>query len=223
MSAPPVHGWPATVAEARAIQETLAHRVETRDRFGPVRRIAGIDVGFEGPGRAAMACAAIVVLSFPELAVLERCVARAVPNFPYVPGYLSFRELPVVLEALARVSRPPDLILGDGQGLAHPRRFGLACHLGVLADIPTIGVAKSLLVGTHGALGEERGAMAELMDKGEVIGRALRTRAGTRPVYVSVGHRVSLASAAEIVLACAPRYRLPETTRQADSLSKRRD
>jgi deoxyribonuclease V len=219
----PRDDWPTTVAEARAVQESLAGRVIAEDRFGPIRRVAGADVGFEGPGRAAMACAAVVVLSFPALAFVEERVVRAVPRFPYVPGYLSFRELPVLTDALAGIAATPDLILCDGHGLAHPRRFGLACHLGVALGIPTIGVAKSILVGTHGALGAARGATAPLVDKGETIGLALRTRTGTRPVYVSVGHRVSLASAAEFVLACTPRYRLPETTRRADALSRRRD
>jgi deoxyribonuclease V len=219
VTAPP-HRWPATVAEARAIQESLRERVVTEDRFGEIRRIAGVDVGFEGPGKQAIARAAAVVLSYPELAPIEQRIARHAPTFPYVPGYLSFRELPSVIEALAGLSAPPDLVLCDGHGLAHPRRFGLACHLGVLADLPVIGVAKSLLIGRHGALGEERGATADIVDRDEVIGRAVRTRAGVRPVYVSVGHRVGLDTAVAVVLRCAPRYRLPETTRRADRLSR---
>ncbi len=146
-------------------------------------------------------------------------MARRRTRFPYVPGYLSFREAPAVLAALAKLRTRPDLLLCDGQGRAHPRRFGLACHLGVLTGLPSIGVAKSLLLGVHGPLPEPKGSWVALKDKGEVIGAALRTRAGVKPVYVSIGHRVSLATAIDYVLRCTPRYRLPETTRLAHRLA----
>lgn len=195
----------------------MREQVVARDALGTVRRVAGIDVGFEDDG--AIARAAVVVLDFPSLAPREQAVARRKTRFPYVPGYLSFRETPVVLAALDRLRRRPDLLLCDAQGYAHPRRFGLACHLGVLVDIPSIGVAKSRLIGEHGRLASRRGAWAALMDEEELIGAVLRTRAGVRPLYVSIGHRISLPTAIDYVLRCTPRYRLPETTRQAHRLA----
>lgn len=159
--------------------------------------------------------AAVVVMSLPGLTVVEVKSAQGKPGFPYVPGLLSFRETPLVLEALERLTITPDFLLADGQGLAHPRRFGLACHLGLLTGLPTIGCAKSLLKGRHGPLGEEKGAWALLEDRGEVVGAALRTRQGVTPVYVSIGHKVDLPSALRWVLACCDRFRLPEPTRLA--------
>jgi deoxyribonuclease V len=210
--------WPRTVAEARAVQEALRARVVTRDRIGRVRTVAGIDIGYGDDDRHARAAA--VVLAFPSLEPAEAAMARVPARFPYVPGYLSFREVPAALAALAKLKRRPDLILCDGQGRAHPRRFGLACHLGVLLDLPTVGVAKSRLIGEpRGRLGDARGAWVPLIDHGEVIGAVLRTRAGVKPLYVSIGHRVSLSTAIEYVLRCAPRYRLPETTRRAHRLA----
>jgi len=152
--------------------------------------------------------------------VRAEAVVEQPVDFPYVPGMLSFREVPSALAALQRLAVRPDLVLCDGQGLAHPRRFGLACHLGLLADLPTIGVAKSKLIGDYDEPGDERGAHSPLRHKDEVIGVVLRTRARVSPLYVSIGYRVSLDTAIEFVLACAPRYRLPETTRLADRLSK---
>ncbi len=195
----------------------MREQVVARDALGTVRCVAGIDVGFEDDG--AIARAAVVVLEFPSLAPREQAVVRRKTRFPYVPGYLSFRETPVVLAALDRLRRRPDLLLCDAQGYAHPRRFGLACHLGVLVDIPSIGVAKSRLIGKHGRLASRRGAWAALTDEEELIGAVLRTRAGVRPLYVSIGHRISLATAIDYVLRCTPRYRLPETTRQAHRLA----
>lgn len=211
------HDWPATVAEARAIQERLRDRVITRDALGEVRRVAGVDVGFEEEGT--MTRAAVVVLEFPSLASGAHAVARRKTRFPYVPGYLSFRETPAVLAAFTKLTVAPDLLLCDAHGFAHPRRFGLACHLGVLLDLPTIGVAKSRLIGEHARLARQRGAWTPLMDSGEEIGAVLRTRTDVRPVYVSIGHRVSLPTAIAYVLSCTPRYRLPETTRAAHRLA----
>jgi deoxyribonuclease V len=209
--------WPTRVAEARAIQESLRDKVVARDRLGKISAVAGIDVGFEKHGTVTRA--AVVVLDFPGLTPREQAIARLPTRFPYVPGYLSFREAPAVLAAMKKLNARPDLILCDGQGLAHPRRFGLACHLGLLLDIPSIGVAKSRLIGTHGEVPEEKGCWAVLEDDGEVIGAVLRTRAGVNPVYVSVGHRISLATAIDYVLRCTTRYRLPETTRHAHRLA----
>jgi deoxyribonuclease V len=213
-----LHDWPSTVAEARALQERLRGRVIARDRLGTIRHVAGVDVGFEDDG--AVTRAAVVVLGFPALEPVDEAVAREPTRFPYVPGYLSFREIPAVLTALARLRVAPDLILCDGQGFAHPRRFGLACHLGVLLDIPTIGVAKSRLIGEPQArLAAKKGSWVALKDGGETIGAVLRTRSGVKPVYVSVGHRVSLDTVIEYVLACCTKYRLPETTRAAHHLA----
>jgi deoxyribonuclease V len=159
------------------------------------------------------------VLSFPGLELCDHAAARQPAQFPYLPGLLSFREAPAVLEAIGRLRRPPDLLICDGHGWAHPRRFGIACHIGLLAGIPTIGVAKTLLIGRHAALRPDRGSWAPIVDAGEVIGAALRTSAGVKPVYVSVGHCITLATAIDFVLQCAPRYRLPETTRWAHRIA----
>lgn len=156
-----------------------------------------------------------------DLGEVDGATARRRTDFPYVPGLLSFREAPASLDALERLGTEIDLLLVDGHGVAHPRRFGLACHLGVLADLPSIGVAKSRLVGRHEEPAEERGSREALVDGDEVVGAVVRTRAGVRPVFVSVGHRVGLETAVELVLRCAPRYRLPEPIRQADRLSRR--
>jgi deoxyribonuclease V len=209
--------WPETPAQAMALQRALAGRVVQVDDVGTVRRVAGVDVGFPGGGQRARA--AVAVLSFPDLRPVEQAVAELPVAFPYVPGLLSFRELPAVLAALAGLAQPPDLLLVDGQGLAHPRRFGIACHLGVLTGLPTIGVAKTRLVGTHDPVPDRRGAWVPLRDRGEVIGAVLRSRVGVKPIYVSVGHRLSLWRAVEWVMACTGRHRLPQTTRAAHALA----
>ncbi len=212
-----LHDWDLAPGEAIALQQKLRDRVETRDRLRRPRLVAGVDVGVGRRRRRAHA--AVAVLSFPALELVARATATLPLAFPYVPGLLSFRELPAAIAALQKLHRPPDLILCDGQGLAHPRRFGLACHLGLVLDRPTVGVAKSRLIGSHAEPGPERGDRAPLLDGDEVIGTVLRTRARVRPLYVSIGHRVSLATAEELTLACSPRYRLPETTRWAHRLA----
>lgn len=212
-----MHDWPTDVASARAVQESLAASVICKDVLGDIHWVAGVDVGFENKGRTTRA--AIAVLSFPGLELHAQAVSRSPTRFPYVPGYLSFRELPAVLEALEQLTTTPDLLLCDGQGLAHPRRFGLACHLGVLADIPSIGVAKSRLIGTHADPPAEKGRWVPLIDKGETIGAVVRTRTNVSPVFVSIGHRISLTSAIDYVLQCTTRFRLPETTRWAHRLA----
>ncbi|WP_350277168.1 deoxyribonuclease V [Kribbella sp. HUAS MG21] len=204
--------WPTTETEAIAVQNELQSLVDPTDHPGVVRRVAGLDVAYDGDHLAA----AVVVLDRETLREVERAVVVGETRFPYVPGLFAFREVPALLAALDRLESAPDLLVCDGQGLAHPRRFGLACHLGVLTGIPAIGVAKNAFVGTHAELGSERGATAALVDNDETVGTALRTQNGIKPVYVSVGHRVSLATAVAHVLHLAPRYRLPETTRLAD-------
>lgn len=217
MKIEPRHEWPLTAEEAIAIQQRLQPEVITEDRLTEVNCVAGVDVGFEEGG--AITRAAVAVLSFPDLQLQEQALARRPTTFPYIPGFLSFREIPAVLDALEQVKATPDLILCDGQGIAHPRRFGLACHLGVLVDLPTIGVAKSLLVGKHEELPEEKGNWRYLRHRGEIVGVVLRSRTGVKPVYVSSGHRISLPTAIDYVLRCTPKYRLPETTRWADRLA----
>jgi len=212
-----LHSWDLTPKEAIALQTRLRGRVIREDQIGDVRSVAGVDVGFEDEGRTTRA--AVAVLELPQLALVERAIVRLATRFPYVPGLLSFREAPAVLAAFERLRAPPDLILYDGQGIAHPRRFGIASHLGLLLNRPTIGVAKTRLIGEHRAPRDRRGAWAPLVDGGEVIGAVLRTRAGVKPLYVSIGHRVSLETAVRWVMACVTRYRLPETTRWAHRLA----
>jgi deoxyribonuclease V len=216
-NAAPTPGWPTSVAEAREIQGHLRNQVVRKNTLGPVKWVAGIDVGFEKKGKITRAAAA--VLRFPELTLHEQAVVRIPTCFPYIPGYLSFRELPGVLQALSQLQTHPDLILCDGQGIAHPRRFGLACHLGVLTDLPTIGVAKSRLIGTYKEPGIYKGDWEPLLDKEETIGAVLRTRDNVSPLFISIGHRVSLKIAIDFVLRCTTRYRLPETTRWAHKLA----
>lgn len=213
------HRWDLTPREAVALQRELAARVRPAGHLpsGP-HLVAGLDIS--GSGRWARRdeklTAGVIIFRQPEGRIVA-CHAIERPSpFPYVPGLLSFREIPVYAELLAALALRPDLLLCDGQGIAHPRRFGLAAHLGVLFDVPSIGVAKSRLCGKYREPGVRRGARAALREDGETIGTVLRTRAGVRPLFVSVGHRVALAEAAERVLALAPRYRLPEPTHLAD-------
>ena len=211
------HPWVNTITEAKAIQEQLRIKVIASDCLPEVKYVAGVDIGFED--NYAISKAAVAVLTYPALELVETAIARIPTAFPYVPGYLSFREIPAILAALPQLKITPDLILCDGQGLAHPRRLGLACHLGVLLDIPTIGVAKSLLIGKHEAVSLEKGSQQPLMDDSETIGVVLRSRTKVKPIYVSVGHKISLPTAVEYVMGCLTKYRLPETTRWADKLA----
>lgn len=211
------HAWDISPSEAIVLQKQLAGKIERTDNQAPVRYVAGVDVGFEAGGT--MTRAAVAVLGFPSLELVDQAVFRAPTRFPYVPGLLSFREIPAVLEALERLTVAPDLLLCDGQGIAHPRRIGIASHLGLLCGIPAIGVAKTRLVGEHGPVPEGRGEWTPLLHKGEVIGAVLRSRPGVRPLYISIGHRISLEIALDYVMACLTRYRLPETTRWAHRLA----
>lgn len=209
--------WPTNVPDAIAVQNTLRGAVITEDRLGAVQHVAGLDVGFEQQNTVVRA--AIAVLDFPALELKDYAIARLPVTFPYIPGLLSFREIPALLEAFKLIKIMPDLLLVDGQGIAHPRRIGIASHFGVLTDMPSIGVAKSILVGKHVDLPVQRGAWQPLLHRGEVIGAALRTRANVSPVYISSGHRVSLPTAIRYVMACTTKYRLPETTRHAHRLA----
>lgn len=211
------HPWNLNPAEAIALQRELCAHLILTDQVGPVRRVAGVDVGFEADGTVTRAAA--VVLRYPELDLLETAIARRPTTFPYLPGLLSFRELPAVLAALEKLRESPDLLLCDGQGIAHPRRLGIASHLGLLVDIPSIGVAKTRLCGTHDEPPNRRGAWVPLRADSEIIGAVLRTRPGVRPLYISPGHRISLETAMVYVLGCCTRYRLPETTRHAHRLA----
>lgn len=201
------------MAEAQEIQRSLASKVSRENEVQTPRLIAGVDISHED--KRGLAKGAVVVLRFPELVLVEQSVVEQRVSFPYVPGLLSFRETPLIVAACEGLSLTPDLFIADAQGIAHPRRLGLASHLGLLLDVPTIGCAKSILCGRHGELGEEPGSHAPLFDGDEVIGAALRTKRGTNPVYVSIGHKVDLEAALKWVMACLKGYRLPEPTRLA--------
>ncbi len=211
------HRWDLEPREAMALQRELAQRLELRDRLGAIRRVAGIDVGF--PRGRHRGRAVVAVLDYPSLEPIEHAVAEQTVRFPYVPGLLSFREVPVILAALGRLDCRPDVLLCDGQGYAHPRRLGIACHLGLLCDTPSIGVAKTRLIGTYAEPDTRKGAWSPLVDAGETVGAVLRTRTDVKPVFVSTGHRVGLETAVRLVLRCTTRYRLPETTRRAHALA----
>lgn len=211
------HDWNLSPKQAIAVQQRLAAQVVVEDQLAVITRVAGVDVGFEQQGEITRA--AVAVLSFPELQLIDYAIARRATTFPYIPGLLSFRELPAVLDALAKLEKSPDLLLCDGQGIAHPRRFGIASHLGLLVDVPSIGVAKSRLYGNHDAVPASKGAYTPLMAKDEIIGAVLRTRVNVKPLYISAGHRIGLKTALHYVMACITRFRLPETTRYAHRLA----
>lgn len=213
---------PPSLSAATALQRELATRVVAEDAFGPVRRVAGADVSANRFDPTRTVYAAVASLDWPGLEVAETGLATGRSAFPYVPGYLSFRESPILLDALDRLVQPPDLIFVDGHGISHPRGIGVASHVGVLLDRPTIGVAKSILVGQPaGPLGPEPGDSVPLVWHERQIATVLRTRRNARPVYVSVGHRVSLATAVDWVLRAGRGYRLPEPTRQAHLAANR--
>jgi deoxyribonuclease V len=211
------HPWDVTPKQAIAIQQQLRALVRIGDEFDAPRRVAGVDVGFEQANTITRA--AVAVLDFPSLELVEHAIARLPTTFPYVPGLLSFREVPAVLAALDKLTTLPDMLLCDGQGIAHPRRLGIASHLGVLLDLPTIGVAKSRLIGSHDEPAEEKGSWVPLLDGDELIGCVLRSRSRVKPLFISPGHRTGFDAARQMVLACTGRYRLPETTRWAHRLA----
>lgn len=208
-----LHEWDVSAGRAREIQFSLAKKVVTENEVVNPRLVAGADIS--PPDSQGVARGAVVVLGYPEFNIVEVRTAEGKITLPYIPGLLSFRESPLVLAACERLGHTPDLLLVDGQGIAHPRRLGLATHLGLFLDLPTIGCAKSILCGKHRPVGEEPGSYAELLDNEEVIGAALRTKFRVRPVYVSIGHKIDLASALQWVMKCCRGYRLPEPTRLA--------
>ncbi|MBI3015411.1 MAG: deoxyribonuclease V [Candidatus Tectomicrobia bacterium] len=208
-----LHSWNVSPKEAVQIQRRLAPLVKTSGRKKTLHTIAGIDVSYNR--KDPLLHAGVVVLSCEDLEVLEVSCASGTVTFPYVPGLLSFREIPVVLKAWRKLKVRPDCILCDGQGLAHPRRFGLACHLGLVLDLPSVGCAKSRLLGTYEEPGFSRGSRSPLWDRGEEIGAVLRTQDGVAPVFVSVGHKITLDRAIDLVLSTCRRYRLPEPIREA--------
>ena len=228
------HRWDVDPTEARKIQQELRGHWKSKDLFGAIRTVAGLDASFVLTGSQALkkranrwnrlreanrAIGCVVMYHFPEMVEVERAFAILPLEFPYVPGLLSFREIPVLLAALRKLQEMPDLLFCDAHGYAHPRRLGLASHLGVLLDLPTIGCAKSLLIGTHGALPQKAGSWTPLVDEkagGERIGAVVRTRTGVKPIYVSQGHRISLDTSIRLTLAATDGYRIPRPTRDAD-------
>ncbi len=216
-----LHAWDLSVTEATELQYKLAGSVICHDKIKyPIRHVAGVDAGYD---KSKNLCRAVVViLRFPELCLIENVEVSVPVGFPYVPGLLSFRETPAVIEALRQVKTEPEVIFCDGQGLAHPRRFGIACHIGLLTEIPTIGVAKSLLVGEYVEPEQTRRSYSFLQHKSEVIGAVVRTKSFVKPVYVSIGHLISLETAVRLVLDCTKSYRLPEPVRLADKIASKR-
>ena len=212
--------WPTDEPAGRAEQERLRPLMRAEGvTAAEVRLIAGVDVSYAKD--ESVVAGAVVVLEAASLRVVDSATAVRPVEFPYVPGLLAFRELPALLDALGELATTPDAIVCDGYGLAHPRRFGLACHLGVLTDLPAFGVAKTAFIGEYTQPGPERSDWSALVDGGETVGRVLRTQRGVKPVFVSTGHRIGLDAATELTLALATDFRLPETTRQADQLSRR--
>jgi deoxyribonuclease V len=207
------HSWRVTTAHAMSIQKELAAEVSRIGKITNPRLIAGVDISVNRWNKTGTA--AVVTLNYPGLKLAEMQVVTDPIEFPYIPGLLSFREAPLILAAFKKITVVPDLVLVDGQGIAHPRRMGLASHLGVWLGVPTIGCAKSRLCGQHKTPANEAGNYAELMDNGEVIGAVLRTKTGVKPLYISIGHMIDLSSAIHWVTACCRDYRLPEPTRLA--------
>lgn len=207
--------WPTTIETARPLQEQLAKEVRLTPLNRLVATVAGVDAAFSGD----KITAAVTLFDYNTLSLMEEAYATMLTPFPYIPGYLSFREAPAIFSAMEKLSLLPDLLIVDGQGIAHPRRIGIASFLGVLLGLPTIGCAKSRLVGRYEEPAPERGSWSPLIDKGETVGAVLRTRKGVKPVFVSPGHLVTLPEAIEIIMHCAVKYRLPEPQRAADSLA----
>jgi len=214
------HPWNVSPEQAKEIQELFRYQIVREDKIGKVRYVAGIDLGFEAQGSTTRAV--IVIMSVPELIIEEEILSSFPTSFPYVPGLLSFREIPAILKAFSKLTICPDLLFCDGQGIAHPRRFGLASHLGLICNVPSIGVAKSRLIGMHDQVGQSRGDWQPLKDDDEIIGSVLRTRTGVKPLYISPGHRISVETSNNLVLGCTTEYRLPEPIRRAHYLASKK-
>jgi len=220
MDFPHLHDWSMTYREAAELQRDLSEKVVLKDCLPrPVEMVAGVDVSYEKHGD--LFHAGVIVLSFPDFQIIEEATASGRVTFPYIPGLLSFRELPIVLDAFRALKTVPDAILVDGQGIAHPRGLGIASHLGLWLNLPTVGCAKSRLCGEHPEPGRKRGEMVPLLVNGNQIGVVLTTRDGVKPLYISPGHLTDVASAARLTLACGARYRMPEPTRLAHHLTNR--
>lgn len=210
------HPWEVTPAEGKRIQDEWREKISTTWEPIDVRRVAGVDVGMEGE----MARAAVVVLSYPELSPLDQSLAQVPVTMSYIPGLLAFREAPAILAACEKLTSEPDLLIFDGQGLAHPRHFGIASHVGMILDKPSIGCAKSRLWGSHHEPPHEAGSYTHLYDGEEIIGAVLRTKTGVQPVYVSIGHKIDLPTAIQFTLSLCRGYRLPEPIRYAHRLAE---
>lgn len=209
--------WPTNIIGARTIQEAFINKVKIAPLKGTPKHIAGVDAAFLGDRIISVAC----LYKYPDLTPIEERYVAAEVSFPYIPGYLSFREGPSIIQALSSLNIRPDLILFDGQGIAHPKGLGIAAHIGALLDLPSIGCAKSRLVGEYEEPGYKKGSWSPLGYKGKVVGAVLRTRDNVRPLFISPGHRIDLKGSIEIVLRCTSKYRLPEPLRRADFMSKR--
>jgi deoxyribonuclease V len=212
-----LHSWQIDIKRAKEIQKELSSQVSLDNECLDPRYIAGTDISSSRYGN--LGTASVFVLRFPELDIVETQTAEGELRFPYIPGFLSFREVPLVIDAFQKLSIKPDLIIADGQGIAHPRRFGLASHIGILLDIPAIGCAKSRLCGQHEPVSKNAGSFIDLMDNDEIIGAVVRTKDNVKPVYVSIGHRIDQVSAIQWVIKCCQGYRLPEPCRLAHILA----
>lgn len=209
-----LHPWNVSIEDAVQIQKELRHKVSLIDDFGEIKLVAGVDVSV--PSGTSVGRAAVVILTFPEFELIESRTSELPLPFPYIPGFLSFREVPVILPAIKALENIPDVLIVDGQGIAHPRGLGIAAHLGLFLDLPTIGCAKSHLYGKYTEPGIERGSTSPMLSNSdERIGDVVRTRTGVSPVYISPGNRISFDSAVKIILDCSPKYRLPEPIRAA--------
>jgi deoxyribonuclease V len=214
----PIHDWPQNASDAIALQKKLAGGLVLEDRHGKLQTVAGIDCSYDIQSN--LSFSVVTVMRLDDLKPIKTVRAQLPTEFPYIPGLLSFREIPVILEALKKLDTMPDLLMVDGQGIAHPRRLGIAAHLGVMLDWPTVGVAKSLLCGSYTEPGLNKGDRSDLFHKNEKIGCVLRSKEKCKPLFISPGHRVSLDSAVDLTLRCLTKYRLPEPTRIADKISK---
>jgi deoxyribonuclease V len=219
MKVRPLHPWDLPYRDAVHVQRRLSQKIRETALPRPVRTIAAADVSYTRQGREVYG--AVLVFTFPDLILADQASAFDIVGFPYISGLLSFREAPVLVEAFRKIRRQPDVIIFDGQGVAHPRGVGIASHMGLMLDCPSIGCAKSRLVGTHGPLAEDRGSTAGLIHHGRVVGAVVRTRDHVKPVFVSPGHAITLPEAIRLVLACCRGYRLPEPIRQAHQAANR--